>query len=73
MDLILGSFANSHVDTFTEEELALYDELLQNSDPDLYNWIGGREEIPDGKRNAVMEKVLAHHYATNRKTGSDDR
>lgn len=73
MDLILGSFANSHVDAFTEEELALYDELLQNSDPDLYNWISGREELPANKRDAVMEKVLAHHYATNRKTGSDDR
>ncbi|MEM6780731.1 MAG: succinate dehydrogenase assembly factor 2 [Pseudomonadota bacterium] len=73
MDLILGSFANTHVEGFTEEELALYDELLQNSDPDLYNWISGREELPDDKRDAVMEKVLAHHYATNRKSGSDDR
>lgn len=73
MDLILGSFANTHLSAFSEEELALYEEFLQNSDPDLYNWISGREEVPEGKRDAIMEKVLAHHYATNRKTGSDDR
>ena len=73
MDLIMGSFANTCVENFNEEELALYDELLHNSDPDLYNWISGREDLPDEHRSPVMEKLLEHHYASNRATGSDDR
>lgn len=73
MDLIMGSFANIHVPQMRQEELALYDELLQNSDPDLYNWIIGREALPEGQKTPVMEKLLEHHYAANRATGSDDR
>ena len=72
MDLILGSFANAHIPGFAPEELDQYDDLLQNSDPDLYNWLTGREPVPANLLTPVMEKVLAHHYAAHPVTGSDD-
>lgn len=72
MDLILGSFANANVPGFSEEELNLYDELLQIPDPDLYNWISGREDVPDKERSAVMDKLLEHDYAPAPRSGSDD-
>ncbi len=72
MDLILGSFANANVPDFSEDELALYDKLLQNPDPDLYNWISGREDVPKEEHSAVMDQLLEHHYAQCRATGSDD-
>ncbi len=62
MDLILGSFADKHVPEFTEEELALYETLLQENDPDLYNWISGREEVPANVKNPVLEKILSHKF-----------
>ncbi len=72
MDLILGSFANAYVPGFSKEELEDYDQLLQNPDPDLYNWITGREEVPTEEQSPVMTQLLEHHYAGFRATGSDD-
>lgn len=72
MDLILGSFANLHVPDFSGEELELYDKLLQIPDPDLYNWISGRESVPAEEQSPVMDQLLEHHYAKRRATGSDD-
>lgn len=60
MDLILGSFAKAYVPGFNEEELQLYDDLLQESDPDLYNWYTGKEEVPSDLMNPLLEKLLDH-------------
>ena len=73
MDLILGSFANTHIEKFDDQELAHFDELLHNPDPDLYDWITGRADVPKEHASPVMQKLLDHHYAENRKSGSDDR
>ena len=74
MDLILGSFANAYIEAFSDEELALYAELLHIPDVDLYNWISRREELPEEHQdNPVMTKLMDHHYASHRATGSDDR
>ena len=63
MDLILGSFAKKYVYGFSEDELALYDDILNESDPDLYNWISGIEDFPANKANSVYEKLLKHKFA----------
>lgn len=60
MDLIMGGFARAHVPTMTEEELAQYDALLELSDPDLYNWITGKEDVPANLDNGVFEKLRTH-------------
>lgn len=60
MDLIMGGFANAHVPDFTESELAEYDALLCNNDPDLYNWITEKEPAPDDvAAMGVFKKLLA--------------
>jgi antitoxin CptB len=60
MDLLLGSFADRNVPEFSEEEFSQYDEILTYSDPDLYNWISGREKVPSNLINIVLEKLLLH-------------
>ncbi len=72
MDQILGSFANKHIPDFSEEELDLYEQLLENSDPEMYDWICGRVEVPANKNSAILEKLLNYDYATERSTGSDE-
>lgn len=62
MDLLMGSFADRHIPGFSEEELAQYDELLNCSDPDLYNWISGREQPPANTMNDVLQKLIAHEF-----------
>ena len=60
MDLLLGSFARRHIESFCEHELELYDAILQENDPNLYNWITGKEEVPANINNAVFERLKRH-------------
>ncbi len=46
MDIIMGGFAKEHVPSFNEDELKAYEELLQENDPNLYNWIIDKEQPP---------------------------
>lgn len=59
MDLILGRFADKHVGTFSDAELDQYESVLTCSDPDLYNWITGREAAPASHAGPVFTRLKA--------------
>jgi antitoxin CptB len=61
IDLLLGRFADAHLEGFGEEELALYDRFLLNSDPDIYNWISRAEPVPPAEDNRVVQLLLAFY------------
>jgi len=46
MDLLLGPFADQHLATMDETELAAYERLLDESDPNLMTWLTGQAEPP---------------------------
>ena len=58
MDLILGHFADTHVDGMSEEQLAAFEALLEEPDTMLYNWISGREEVPEEQRSPLLEQIM---------------
>ncbi len=60
MDLLMGSFAKKHVPDFSAEELRVYEDLLQENDPNLYNWIIGKDNPPANIDNAMFQKLQAH-------------
>ena len=60
MDLIMGSFADAHVMGFDAGQLQQYEDLLQNNDPDLYNWITGQEEAPANVVSDVFGLLQKH-------------
>ncbi len=47
MDLVLGPWADAHLDSMAEADLALYDRLLAENDQDLMAWILGQALPPD--------------------------
>jgi len=57
MDLLLGGFAARHIADFSMEELAMYDALLEENDPNLYAWIIGREAPPEEHQTSVMKML----------------
>ena len=71
MDLIMGSFADMNVPGFTVEELDLYEELLHNPDPDIYDWITGQKVPPANLLNPVLSRLLTHDYAAYRRAAPD--
>jgi antitoxin CptB len=42
MDLLMGSFANSHIGEFGPEQLDFYEALLDADDLDVWGWITGK-------------------------------
>ena len=45
-DLILGPFADSHVQDLTPEQVDAFERLLEQPDPDIYDWVSGRAQPP---------------------------
>jgi len=46
MDLILGRFADERLGAMDRRQLELYARLLESSDPDIYDWLTGRDIPP---------------------------
>lgn len=57
MDLIMGRFADANLPRMSAEEVAAYEQLLRESDPDIYNWVSGRDPIPKGPHAALLERI----------------
>ena len=46
MDLILSSYADTHLSALDDDGLATYDALLSENDHDIYGWITGQAAAP---------------------------
>ncbi len=66
MDLILGTFAERHLDTMTDAQLDKYDDLIRNQDLDLYDWISGRQPVPAEHDHDVMALLKEFKYYDKR-------
>jgi len=58
-DILLGRFAERHVPTMSDEQLGLFAAILTETDLDLYNWITGREPLPDRLKQPVMAEIIS--------------
>ena len=61
MDLLLGRFADVHLDAFGADQLDRFEALLSESDPDIYEWVTGRREPPASQANDVV--MLLRHFS----------
>jgi antitoxin CptB len=61
MDLLLGRFADAHLAAFSPEQLTQYEAILEISDPDLYNWVAGKEPVPAEHEGEVMRLICSHN------------
>lgn len=62
MDLLMGSFADAHVGDFDHTMLDRFEALLELGDPDLYDWMSGREPVPAEHDSDVMRLLTAFRY-----------
>ncbi len=59
-DVIMGNFADKALETLdVETELPLYEELLDEQDVDIWNWITDKIELADGKYNGLKARLRA--------------
>ena len=45
-DLILGGYAKANIDSMTDDEVEMFEELLNAKDHDIYGWIMGTLPVP---------------------------
>lgn len=70
-DILLGSWAVINVPTLTADELDQYEVLLQEETIDIYNYVSGKDPLPDHLKNLSVMKNL-QDYAKNSKVTDPD-
>lgn len=61
-DLMMGRFADVHLQHFGEVELAQFSALLEEQDLDVYGWVIGRDPVPAEHRTRVMDLLQAFDF-----------
>ncbi len=56
-DVLLGNFALARLAELSEDETDQFENLMNHSDNDLYNWIIGREPTPDFVDSPVLRMI----------------
>jgi antitoxin CptB len=72
-DLLLGGFADKHLDSLNEEELDQYDRLLDEADEDLWAWITGSRPVPARHDHGLMRRLKKLDYAQMDEIGAARR
>jgi antitoxin CptB len=58
LDLLIGGFVSSRIETFTDEELTDIERLLDLPEPDLADWLTGRQPIPAEHDHPLLRAMM---------------
>lgn len=59
MDLILSAYATDRLDGMSDAGLSLYDDLLDENDHDLYQWVT-QQRMPDPAYVELIKDIQVH-------------
>ena len=62
-DLLLGGFADAHVEDLNEAGIAAFEDLLETPDQVIFAWIVGGEPVPDDARTPLIDRLIAFYAA----------
>jgi len=65
VDLIIGRFADANLDTFSDQQLDQFERILDQSDPDLFAWVSGRQPLPAKLDDNVMKLIMNFRYSVH--------
>jgi len=57
LDLIFQRFFNERIDFMEEEQIALFEALLEYPDPDLFSWLMGYEKSTQKEINEIVTYI----------------
>ncbi|MEO1065785.1 MAG: succinate dehydrogenase assembly factor 2 [Pseudomonadota bacterium] len=61
MDIILGTFADAHLPTMSDDDLATFESLMDVPDRELFKWISGEAETPPNHRSGLLDRIVSFH------------
>ncbi len=62
--MLIGSFADRHVAEFSIAELGQFQRLLEENDPDIYDWMIGLRPAPPEHDNRVMALLREFRFVS---------
>ena len=65
MDLVLGPFADAHVDAYGAPELDRLETLMDEEDTDLLKWVMGQEPVPADADADLLGTIIAYRLKTS--------
>ena len=60
-DLLLGQFAKNHLPNLTDEQLDMFEALLEAGDPSIFAWVRGDEQVPAELDGPVLDMIKDFH------------
>ena len=60
-DLLLGHFAKKHLPNLTNEQLDMFEALLEAGDPSIFAWVRGDEQVPAEFDGPVLDMIKDFH------------
>lgn len=67
-DIIFGTFAANNLHNMADNELLLYQDLLEQNDAQLLAWLTSQAKAPQ-KFSALIEKILNYKLIHNNEPG----
>ena len=64
MDLVLGPFADAHLDRLGSPELDRLEALMDEEDTDLLKWVMGQEAVPPDADSELLQTIIAFRLNT---------
>jgi antitoxin CptB len=64
MDLVLGPFADAHLELFETPELDRLEALMDEEDTDLLKWVMGQEPVPANTDAELLGRIIAYRLKT---------
>lgn len=65
-DLVMGRFADVHIDGFSDAELDQYEHLLDAIETDLLAWMTGVVAVPTEHDTPMFRRVRDFHFEARR-------
>ena len=56
-DVMIGRFALAKLEDLSEDQMDRFENLMNHTDNDLYNWITGREPTPEMVDSDVLRMI----------------
>jgi antitoxin CptB len=69
-DVILGNFADRHLEELSPAQLDIYERLLDEQDADIWNWLVGKTRPPQREYAALI--AILRKFSSRRFRASEE-
>ena len=59
MDLVVGGFANARLSSMSNDELVLFEMMLEIPDQELLSWVTGQETVPQKWNASLLQEMIS--------------